>query len=205
MKITTREQWLLECLNRHIRRYFKSAGYDVPEKVRVTCGWPSRKATGKGSHTIGQCWSHKASQDGYNEIFISPRLGSQDGVTIIATLVHEVAHAVVGCEEGHNATFGKCARAVGLDGKLTATVPTAALKDLAATWLKDLGDYPHARINPNKSGVAKQGTRLIKIECSACGCVARVTRKWLDQYEYFPCPCGHKLKEATDAKRHVHR
>jgi hypothetical protein len=37
----------------------------------------------------------------------------------------------------------------------------------------DLGVYPHAKVDPNAR--KKQGTRLLKLQCSDCGWTARVS------------------------------
>lgn len=50
--------------------------------------------------------------------------------------------------------------------------------------------YPHAELNAGKSGEKKQGTRLIKCECSACGYVCRTTSKWLEEIGAPLCPCS---------------
>src|SRR5579859_1421489 len=116
----TREQWLERAVAT-MSPHFKRAGYDVPQ-LKVSCGWPSKGALAKKKTRIGECWDAKCSGDKLHQIFISPRLhepASDQGV--LATLVHEVVHAVVGLKAKHGAAFRKCARAVGLFCNDTAT------------------------------------------------------------------------------------
>lgn len=185
-KIETREQWLLDAV-KLMAPLFAQHGYKVPP-VRVACGWPSIKALSAKSRRIGECWAAKAAKDGVSQIFISPWLAEpSDPQGILPTLVHEVVHAVVGNKEGHNAVFGKCARAVGLEGKLTATNAGEALVEQCKQWAAKLGEYPHAQLDNLKSPRKKQTTRLVKAECE-CGYNVRITRKWLDDVGAPLCP-----------------
>lgn len=67
----TREEWLSQ-LTDALRPEFLEAGGEVPERVRVTCGWPSQSAKAKKNRRIGECWSADSSQDRHFEVFISP-------------------------------------------------------------------------------------------------------------------------------------
>lgn len=140
----TREGWLLEATKR-LRPLFKQHGKPIPKKVMVGCGWPR----GGKSEVIGQCFAKTWTEDGTSHIFISPT--QADAVSVLATLVHELVHATVGCEHGHRGEFKRLARAVGLEGKLTATTVSEKsplhpeLKKIAAI----LGTYPHSRMNPD--------------------------------------------------------
>ncbi len=158
---------------------FKSAGYDVPI-VRVACGWPVRGGLGKKKRVLGECWSKDASADQTSaQIFISPALDEVSAdMGVLATLVHEVVHAVVGHKAAHNKVFGKCARGVGLEGKLTSTNAGEKLKAEFATWVAVLGEYPHSQLHGMEKE-KKQSTRLLKCECPECGYNVRVTAKWL--------------------------
>jgi hypothetical protein len=185
----TREQWLVQAVE-IITPLFKEQGHKVP-KVRASCGWPSSRGLSSKKPAIGECWSSKCSSDGVHEIFISPRLSDADSQGgVLATLVHEVVHAAVGLENKHNKVFRKCAIAVGLEGKMTATTAGEALMVRIKEWSSALGDYPHAKINPAFRPTAKQTTRLIKAECPKCGYNVRVTRKWLDEAGAPLCPCS---------------
>lgn len=138
----TREQWLEQATRAINGSVFKAAGYAMPAKWRVTCGW------GKGSSKhIGMCYPPQRAEDGETtHMFISPVLG--DAVTVLATLVHEMGHAAVGCEHQHKKPFKDFMRAVGLEGKATATVPGATLAAKLARIGERLGDYPHVTLRP---------------------------------------------------------
>lgn len=184
--IETREQWLLDAV-KLMTPLFVSKGYKIPS-VRVACGWPSVKALSAKSRRIGECWSTEAAKDKVSQIFISPWLKEvADSPGVLPTLVHEVVHAVVGIKEGHNKVFGKAARAVGLEGKLTATIAGEALAAQCKEWAAKLGEYPHAQLDNLKSPRKKQTTRLVKAECE-CGYNVRITRKWLEEAGAPICP-----------------
>ena len=187
----TREQWLIQAVG-ELSPMFKAQGYEVPA-VHVTCGWPSSRGLSAKKPCIGECWDNKASADKVHQIFISPRLADPlGGYGVLPTLAHEVAHAVVGIKNKHNKVFGKCVRAIGLEGKLTATTGGAEFLKACEVIVNKLGKYPHAELNPRNRPTAKQTTRLVKCECEACGYNVRVTRKWLDQTGAPLCPCNAK-------------
>jgi len=185
----TREQWLMRAVVA-MEPLFKRNDYKVPA-VRVSCGWPSSRGMGAKQIAIGECWDKSAASDKVAQIFISPRLKDEvDPCGVLATLVHEVCHAVVGNKEKHNKVFGKCARAVGLEGKLTATGAGEALVAEMKKWLEKLGRYPHATLNPADRPTKKQTTRMVKCECGECGYIARTSMKWIDDVGAPLCPCN---------------
>jgi hypothetical protein len=173
---TLRHIWLDETLTA-LRPYFSDAGFEVPAQVRLSVGWPKR-ARGKGAAVIGQCWDAIASSDKHFEIFISPAL--KDGARIADVIVHELCHTIAGHKAGHKGPFKQVATAVGLEGKMTATTAGPELQAWIGKHLKKVGAYPAGSLSDAK-GPAKQSTRLMKCECSECGYVARVTRKWIEE------------------------
>jgi hypothetical protein len=193
-KIKTREEWLNQAVLL-LSPDFKAIGKTVPKQVKVSCGFPSRNPLGTAKRSIGECWSDTASAGKYHEIFISPTIVEREEV--LAVLVHEVVHAIVGVEHKHKKPFGDVARAIGLEGKLTATVAGEALASRLGALAKALGPYPHARLEGMTNGKAKEGTRLLKAVCPnpECGYVIRVTKKWIEQAGYPTCPCGEVFTE----------
>lgn len=178
-----------------ISKHFAQCGYDKIPTVRVSCGWPSKGGTNAKKRCIGQAWASEAADDGVIQIFISPYLKDLvDPQGVLSTLVHELVHATVGNAEGHNKVFGKCARAVGLTGKLTATLAGEKLIEEMKFWVKDLGEYPHGKLDLLKAPVKKQTTRMIKMECGQCGYTARTTKKWLDEVGIAHCPSHGEMK-----------
>lgn len=176
-KHKTREQWL-QAFVAAARPAFEKAGAPLPKNVRVAIGFTSKGARGK---RIGECWSSANSADGTFEIFIVPSI--RDGSRVADILTHELVHAAVGIEAGHGPAFGKVARALGLDGKLTATVAGPGWRAWAEPILAKLGRLPHDELRSGglKSTPKTQTTRMIKCVCTVegCGYQVRTTRKWL--------------------------
>lgn len=193
-KHTTREDYLLAAVKLSIP-IFKSAGVEIPP-VRVSTGWPSSRGTSSKRKAIGECWDKKAASDKVSQIFISPwmegpvHLEKNDSMGVLPTLEHELVHAVLGTEAGHGAKFRKLALAIGLEGKMTSTHAGAELTAKLAEMSKELGDYPHSKLNPSKSGKKKQGTRMVKCECAECGYILRTSKKWIE-VAIPSCPSGH--------------
>lgn len=186
MATKTREAWL-ESAVRALQPIFTSAGETIPP-VRVSVGWPGGR--GSKSSTIGQCWASVTASDAVPQIFISPVL--DDAIRVLDVLAHEIVHAVDDCQSQHKGKFVKIARAIGLEGKPTATVASAELTVKLAKIVDKLGPYPHAALS-TQGGGKKQTTRLLKVECTVTGeYVARITRKWLEELGAPICPC-HEL------------
>jgi hypothetical protein len=186
-----REDWLAECIAA-LRPMFADRSSPVPAKVRASCSWPSKGALAKKNRRIGEAWSSQNSGDGSFEVFISPVLS--DPVAVSATLLHELVHCSVGLAEGHKGRFRAVAVAMGLEGGMTATKPGEALTETLKGIAETIGPYPHAVLTESNAP-KKQGTRMIKVECGSCGCVARMTRKWLDEIGPPTCGCGGDMVE----------
>jgi hypothetical protein len=172
-----------------MRPMFKAHGFTIPKKVKVTCGWPSQSAGRSSKRRIGECWSSSASEAGNHEIIISMVL--DEPVEVLATLLHELIHAVDNNENGHKGPFRTMAKVLGLEGKMTATVPGEALTKELKSFSKTLGKYPHAKIDfTNKK---KQSTRMIKCQCVSpdCGMIFRTSSKWIDENPVLDCPACH--------------
>lgn len=195
----TRESWLMAALQL-LKPLFTSNGYKVPEKVRVSCGFPSRNPLGQRKRAIGECWSDSSSKGKVFEIFISPTISKP--LDVIDTLVHEIVHATVGLKCGHKGAFKVCALKVGLEGKMTQASAGAELKKHLEGLLVKLGVYPHDTLDGTKmtNGKKPEGCRLLKASCPECTYVVRVTRKWLD-VAIPTCPnpeCGNFGEEMVE-------
>lgn len=169
----TREQWL----NRFAEEahpFFEAAGHPLPENVRISIGFTSGGTRGK---SIGECWGSIASRDGHFEIFLRPSLDSDSRVADVLT--HELVHAAVGLQCGHSGAFKRCAVALGLGGKMTATMATDAWRAWADPILDALGPMPGAPLQEMRRAKPKQGTRMIKCECDQCGFIFRTSRSHL--------------------------
>lgn len=197
-KYKTREEWL-EAAVEAMRPVFESRDYNPP-RVRVSCSFPSRRATAAKSKSIGECWDSAAASDGIHQIFISPLIDSVTGeYGVLATLVHEVAHATVGIAASHGPKFKACALGVGLAGKMTCTHAGPDLLVTLKEWSDKLGEYPHAVLTPGLSGKKKQTTRLLKASCPECSYPVRVIARWVESVGLPCCPKhGQMILEEKD-------
>lgn len=187
----SREEWLGRMVDA-LRPTFAELGHPLPERIRVSCGWPSRSALSGKARRIGEAWSHRCSGDGAHETFLSPTLA--DPIEVGAVLVHELVHHAVGVENGHKGPFRACALAVGLTGPMRATTAGDALGERLHALAEELGPYPHAALNGG-AGTKKQTTRMLKVTCTDCGCIVRMTRQWLDDTGAPTCACGGTMAE----------
>jgi hypothetical protein len=177
-----REAWLQAAAD-EIRDWFKKAEVAVPE-VRISTGWSKR--AGKA---VGWCWHAEAAGDGVNQIFISPELEEATAPQgVLATLVHEMIHASDDGQSKHSGHFRRTAVLLGLEGKMTATHAGERLLGDIAALAEELGPYPHSMLTPTMR-IAKEGTRMLKLECPSCGWAARTTRKWIEA-GLPTCSCG---------------
>ena len=206
-----REQWLNKVKDHKIiKALFKAAGFPIPKNVRVSVGWPLGRGRSKKNQTIGQVFGTTCSKDKHFEIFISPSLAKSNRVADV--LVHELVHAAVGLKQGHGKVFRKCALAVGLTGKMTATLASDELNAKLDKIVKQIGPFPHAKLTARSkiksSGPKTQGTRMKKVHCPACGYTLRTTKKWL-AVGLPTCCCGTEMvsdaapKPTTKAVRYL--
>ena len=186
----TREQWLNRA-TRELAKRFKANGLSaVPTDVKISCGFPGG---GSARKRIGECWTRAASSAGVNEVFINPII--EDKTTVLAILAHELCHAIDDCKSGHGAPFAALARGIGLEGKMTATVPGEDFKAWAATV--KLGDFPHRQLNLRMGKKNKSGRRITMV-CRTTG------NKWLVSQagcaEMTGCPfCGDDCHTTGEA------
>lgn len=177
-----REAWLQKAV-KALGPMFAAQGINLPPKVQVSVGFPGG---GSARKRIGECWNTASAGDGVNHIFVSPRLDHP--VIVLATLAHELIHAVDNCKSGHSGAFRKMAVSIGLEGKMIATVPGDAMIAQLTEIADRLGEYPHKAITLTAG--PKQGTRMLKFYCEECGYTGRTTAKWLDFYGAPLCPCN---------------
>jgi hypothetical protein len=190
----TREAWLNKLVER-LRPLYRDAGHPLPDRIKVSCGWPTHRAiapTGK-NRTIGQCFATQCSADQVNEIFVSPCIAK--ATQAAAILCHELIHALDNCQSGHKAAFKRVATAIGLTGKMTATRPAPPLAERLNALCESIGPYPHATLDI-ETGRKKQGTRMLKVACPECGYTVRTTRQWIEQ-GLPTCPCGAEMEADT--------
>ena len=188
-----------EAIRCHIMR---PVGVSVP-RVRASVGWTM------GANVRGQCHVGGVA-DGTPAIYIRPvARDSGDALTILDILTHELLHAAHPTD-GHRGAFGTDARAVGLEGPLTATHAGPELVS-ALSWLANviLPPVDHATIMDGLPGETPRGPgrpshgprdagghykpqtgRMLRAECPGCGMVIRTTRRWLESTGLPTCACG---------------
>lgn len=193
----TREAWL-QAATDALRPAFDAINAPLPDTIRVSCGFPGG---GSARKRIGECWATSSAADKINNVFISPVLAepvNDDGDGVLATLAHELVHVADDCKSGHKGAFRRIAVALGLGGRMTATHAGEELAETLRGIAEELGPYPHAAVNLGLQ-VKKQTTRMRKVECDKTGYIARLTRKWLDEYgaPYCPC-CDEQMVEAVE-------
>jgi hypothetical protein len=175
--IQVRESWLNQAIGVIDTRLFKPQKIALPEKLRISVGFPGGGRRGKGTHRIGECWFPECSADQHTEIFIHPEIA--DPIDVLAIVIHELVHA--SGQQGHGKEFKTVAIALGLTGKMTATTAGPELTSTLAEIVKDLPAYPHgALVGQKTDGPKKQGTRMIALTCPGCGYKVRTTQKWID-------------------------
>ncbi len=190
LKFETREAWLIGALE-GLTPLFQGE-VDTPE-IRVSVGFPGGKANRR--KTIGQCWPVEATNDGVVQIFVSPII--EDAVEVLSILAHEMIHAILGAGFGHKKEFIKLAKLVGLLPKWTATTAGPELRAALVTLADELGEFPHSGLKQAALAEAKQGTRMLLVQCPESDYKVRMTAKWIDKVGTPICPC-HDL--AMDAR-----
>lgn len=168
---TTREAWLCAAAELMVPR-FSAQGKPLPP-VRLSIGFPATGGLSARSRTIGQCWANTHAKDGAHHIFINPTI-CDDPAKVLEVLSHELCHAAVGCEHGHKKPFAELARALGHEGKMTATVAGERLKPFITEYMDKLGPYPGSGLTIEAKR-RKQTTRLRLYECPGCGLKARIS------------------------------
>lgn len=184
-----REAWLAASVEA-LAPLFAAREIELPA-VRVSVGFPGGR--GPKTSVIGQCWNSHAASDSVAQIFIHPSLIHP--LDVLATMIHELIHAVDDCQHGHKGPFVKMARAMGLAGKPTATHASEELLEELAPIVEALGPYPHAALAAMTGGVEgpkKQSTRMLKVQCPEDGYIVRTTAKWLE-VGVPSCPCGAEM------------
>jgi len=180
----TRENWLNFVAGR-LAPAFAGRGALLPERIRIALGFPS---TGRRGKRVGECWDSTASRDGTFEIYVRPDVDEPcQAATILA---HELCHAAAGIPAKHGPAFRRVALAIGLEGPMKATRAGPAFLAIVEPILAAAGPLPHARLDFNglTTRPKKQSTRLLKCECPACGYIARVAWKWLEEKGPPHCP-----------------
>lgn len=161
-----REEWLLKVIDQ-LRPIYSAAEVEIPDKIRVSVGWPSKNALSNKSRRMAECWMVEAAEDAVNQIFVSPLIS--DGTKAARVLAHELIHAALPSGAGHKKPFVTACKKVGLtDGPPKSVEPGPELQEKIDEILKAMDPYPHAALTP-KSKEKTQSTRMLKIFCIGDG------------------------------------
>lgn len=96
------EQWLYEAA-KLLGEKFAKLGHSVP-KLRVLYGFSTNGySTEKSKKYRGECLSREWTTNEENIIFITPT--TTDEIDVLATLGHEIAHAIHDCQSLHGSSF----------------------------------------------------------------------------------------------------
>jgi hypothetical protein len=210
---TTRELWLEKAVDA-FRPRFAEVGHPLPEKIHISIGF-GYGAKRENAKILGQCWKRAASEDGVNHVFIGPE--EADTMELLVTVLHELIHVALDCEDGHRGRFAEIGTRLGFMGPMTFTPPSVELAAELVCLAETLGEFPHGKLNVKvlstapapvgggvivsgggwHSGPAKQGTRMRKLICETpdCACggyTVRTTAKWL-AVGMPSCPMGAQM------------
>jgi len=149
------------------------------KKVRISCSLLSRGM--KQGKALAHCHYAHATGNNFHEIRMGAHVGGRGdkyaSVRVADILLHEMIHTMFPYA-GHKGAFRDMAKAIGMEGKMTATYASKALNERIETGVvKVLGRYPHKGVKLEARGTT--GSRLIKCTCESCGCIIRLTRKWI--------------------------
>jgi hypothetical protein len=214
---SARESWLTAAVE-IFRSRFEEIGFPLPEKLRVAVGFGPTGARQENAKILGVCLSRSCAADGVNEIWISPE--DADTASMLATLIHELIHAALDLEDGHKGKFAEAATRLGLEGKMTATVPGLQLLVELVTIAETLGQYPGSKVDltfidaktpvgpdgkplpRSSSGPKRQTNRQLLLlcedgqngDCACGGYKVRTSRQWIE-IGLPSCPMGTEMVE----------
>lgn len=197
IKHKTREGWL-QAATKKLRPVFKKHQSEIPTLLYVGCGWPR----GGKAEVIGQCFGKTWTLDGATHIFVSPTQG--DAIQVLAVLVHELVHAAVGCEEGHKGKFKTLARALGLEGKLTATTVSekSILYPILVKISDELGDYPHSRMFPKRKATNPSKKSWVRLYSTTIeDYTLTMSIRVFKEYGYPVDPNGREMVEDSNREQ----
>jgi len=173
-----REAWLAHVVDIW-RPYFRRLGYELPSRIWISVGKPPLGSS------AGVCYPREASDDGAPHIFIHPVL--DDSTRVAGTIVHQLCHVALG-NRSHGSRFKALATAVGLVGKMTATMEGPLFLQVMPGIIDRIGPYPGAALRQLRGLEKTSGARLIRVTCPGCGYLMRVTQRWLIAVPSCPNP-----------------
>jgi hypothetical protein len=208
-----RESWLAAAVE-IFRPRFDEVGFPLPKKVRISVGFGPQGARQESAKILGVCLATVLSADSTNEIFVSPE--DVDTIVMLETVLHELIHAALDCQDGHKGRFAEIATRLGFLSPMTETPASPSLQADFLLIAEDLGHYPGAAVllganKPIKLPVGPDGlpfpitsgpgggktqtTRMRLVQCETDGCDAakagyklRMTKTHLESFGAPKCP-----------------
>lgn len=141
----------------------------APEKAVVSFSFPSRGGLAAKKRRVGECWNLVGEGAA---ILLHPELWTS-APAVLATLAHEMVHAVLPKETGHKAPFQRIAKAIGFEPPWAGTRPSEALAARLNALAARLPRFPEVNLQPGTK--KRQTTRLRLWECP-CKVKVRVAR-----------------------------
>lgn len=185
---TTREEWL-ERLVEALRPCFDQLQAPLPERLRISCGWPKSPGALRHPRALGTIWP--GARDGVLQIFVSPVLVDLEGPESVGAIVtHECVHAAAGLECHHRGPFKTMGDAIGLEPPMPSSTASPRLQALLSELCAPLGPYPHS---PLSEPGRKDTTRMLKLACPVCGYAVRTTQMWIER-GLPSCPDGDVME-----------
>jgi hypothetical protein len=162
--IDQREDWLTEAHSLMIDQIGEVYTIRDDYKVRFSMG-----DKGRATKVLGHCYPSSASSDGYNQIFISPRI--ENSHLVLAVLLHETIHAVLDLKDGHRGKFASIARDMGFIGSHLTKIDTGYLEQEFSEqrWesfnelIEIFGEIPHGALIDQH--IKKDTNRSLKVYC----------------------------------------
>jgi hypothetical protein len=136
------EVWLDNAVELY-RPVFAAGGYEIPP-VLVSVGFADNGyRSGRKKNAIAICYSREFSEDGVNQIIMTPL--RTEPLDLLWLLGHELIHAVDNCVHGHGEVFDEIARMVGYWPHKNATLNDAKRFDgMVESMVEQLGRYPRS-------------------------------------------------------------
>lgn len=181
MAVLNREDWITQAgeaiLDDIVMPAFAACKLDF-ERPKVAYMRSFPPAVRNPETVAGFCMARKCSDAGKNEISVSPFVA--DSETALATLAHELIHAVLDNQDGHKGRFLKVARYIGFESPVDELHASQALTDTLQPYHDYLGDIPADKLTLADTRVKKKQTnRQLKCECTECGFTFRASKTQL--------------------------
>jgi hypothetical protein len=151
-----REMWLNKAMNLIIDQVFSPNELRIPPRLTIAAGLCPGKA-------LGICSKPQYSDEAAVHIWITPELGTDDAMTVLGIICHELCHAVCHADgydvvgHSHSHPFPQHCKTVGLSGKPKSAIAQegtelwSTLEGINMT----LGVYPHKPLRKKEAKTRK--------------------------------------------------